>query len=129
MSTTYFQNVMSNKRIAISSAISLFGLFLNLIGLCICQGQVGALVGSNPLGIYWFYIVFYVLTILTIVGSYATESTSQYKLVLMSLLSICISYAPSNIDFFVYAGKSGGLAVAGLIFFILPLVIIILRTC
>lgn len=127
--SVYLENLKKNKKIAICSAISLFGLFLNFIGICMGQGQLKVPEDVvNPIGLYWFYTIFYVLTIFSIIGSYATETTAQYRLLLVSLLSISVAYVPSNIDTFLLLattkqmGNGGGVTVAGLVFFILPLV-------
>ncbi|KAJ3364470.1 hypothetical protein HDU91_002563 [Kappamyces sp. JEL0680] len=129
MSSKRLQVLFSDqhKKISVAVLTSVFGLFLNFIAICIGQGEVQVKGSFNPLGLYWYYFFFYSIVVGSIIGCIVSESIPVYRLTLSVLIGLCLSYAPTNLEAMVQfannasTANAGGCAVAGLLFFLLPL--------
>jgi hypothetical protein len=110
----------------ITVAIAAFGQFLFFVGLCIGQSAL-PFANFNPYGVHWFLLFFLILWTLASAGAIKTQAVEEYRLLLVALTSIAISYLPSFIQASLAAtivgtratGIGNGLMVSGLILIIL----------
>jgi len=142
--SVFVENLKKNSKISVASAVALFGAILNFIAVCIRQSLYTTNSDTiNPVGLDWYAMFFYFVTIGILLSVSATDSMHRYKLACLALVSIALAYLPGQINSrlseskasstsVVFTGNgfqsstdnklstSGSLATAGLIMIVLP---------
>ena len=146
--TQFGRNVFkSENKIFLCAGVSLFGAVLNFISVCVLQSTIPSGLAFNPYGMQWFTMIYYFLVPVAVGLAVYYDKVQQYRIALVGLVSVSLSYIPSNMHQAVIwsnakenqlssllgsinssatsnmnkEAAAGGLALTGLFFYIVPM--------
>ncbi|RKO87423.1 hypothetical protein BDK51DRAFT_50464 [Blyttiomyces helicus] len=123
---------MDKPGMLITVFASLGWLFF-FIGLCILQSDRNSnnASGRNRFSLQWFHLLYYLATIVGIVGASITRTTESYRQLILASIAVAFVFAQSDLDGAIDlsggdAGSTfkagGGLAATGLFFMIFAMI-------
>ncbi|KAJ3364469.1 hypothetical protein HDU91_002562 [Kappamyces sp. JEL0680] len=86
--SSVLDNLKTEPILFYSGLLTVLGALLNLIGTAMLGGG----------GLTWWYFVFYLLVTIAVLGVVAMGKLPEYKLLLLILVTLALSYLPSDIS-------------------------------